>query len=143
MKEDHLVAGILMLLTTALILGAVAQADGNGITAGAAILPFANSNAGAIFLLAIVAVALLAGGFGAYHLFFKARKKKKPAPKLSTPVGVSLGSMSLISEPKDPQVESVRSYIAGRRANGESDADIRQKLRSVGWDSSTIDKAFK
>jgi len=146
MKDDHIVAGIFLLLISALVLGALSQSSPNGITSAAVSIPFFDGSSTAIVTGVLVALALIASAYGIYQLYFK-RKKNYNFP-VSKHVGLEIDSMGMLPEAKDaseidPKVDQVRQYILKQRAKGEDDHDIHAKLNAVGWDAETVKKAFK
>ncbi len=56
-------------------------------------------------------------------------------PLLSTP--------PVISEPLDPHVAQLREVITARLAAGYTKEQLYEALRDKGWNTTTLDKAFK
>lgn len=147
MKEDHAVAGILIVLISALIIGALSQAGANGITAGATFgLLDPSTTTGALTISIIAAIAVVIGVYSFYSLYARGKRKGKPVKHASfgsssTPFSGTFAKVDSVVE--DPNLGKVSSYVRNQRASGMSDPEIRRMLQTVGWDSSTIEKALR
>ncbi len=144
MKEDHVVAGVLMLLIAALVLGALYESDSNGITGGATSIPFVEGTVGTVVLAIVILLAFGAATFGIYRLYFKGRLAKKRSASSGLTQNFTPSNMGMISsEHIDHDANNLKSYVSNQRAKGESDDSIRAKLVAVGWNQDSISKAFR
>ena len=149
MKEDHAVAGILIMLISALIIGAISQSGSNGITASATFgLLDPSTTYGALIISIIAAIAVVVGIYSFYSLYLKGKKKRKVAPVhhvsfdlSATPFSGTFAKADSVTI--DQNLSKVTSYVRNQRASGMSESEIRRMLQTVGWDSSTIEKALR
>ncbi len=146
MKEDHAVAGILIMLISALVLGAFAQANPGGITGGATFFPQlvgAETAFGKAVIWIVAIIAVVAGSYALYNLYFRNRAVTTRFSETTRP-SFKPDSLGVdFSHKEKSDLNRVKEYVFRQRAKGRSDIDIRDSLESVGWDPALLSKAFK
>jgi len=147
MKDDYIIAVIFFILVASLALGSFSQSGAVSIT-GAQFFPELVGAQGTyetetVWIVSII--AFLVAFFAFYKIYLKDHLARKRLPVSSSIYKTEFKPGSLgpnFPEIKRSDLDIVREYAFNQKSKGKSDEEVRSKLKAVGWDAKTIDKAL-